>query len=44
MNCLHFIKAPCHQTVRQQGFQFAPDEIKEKYDYTISIIEFILSS
>jgi arginase family enzyme len=32
---LHFIKAPCHQSKREQGFQFAPDEIKEKYDYEI---------
>ncbi len=32
---LHFIKACCHQSSREQGFQFAPDEIKEKYDYEI---------
>lgn len=36
MKKLHFIKAPCHQSSRQQGFQFAPDEIKEHYDYTIT--------
>ncbi|ARF09683.1 arginase family protein [Indivirus ILV1] len=37
MNQLHFIKAQCHQSNRSQGFQFAPDEIKEKYDYDIKI-------
>lgn len=36
MNKLYFIKAPCHQSNRPQGFQFAPDEIKEKYDYEIN--------
>lgn len=35
MNKLYFIKAPCHQSLREQGFQFAPDEIKQKYDYVI---------
>ena len=34
-NNLHFIKAPCHQSNREQGYQFAPDHIKEKYDYEI---------
>lgn len=34
-NKLHFIKAPCHQSSRSQGFQFAPQEIKENYDFTI---------
>ena len=32
---IHFIKAACHQSTRDQGFQFAPDEVKEKYDYEI---------
>ncbi|QKF93691.1 arginase-like protein [Fadolivirus algeromassiliense] len=36
MSKLHFIKAPCHQSSREQGFQFAPDEIKQKYDFEIS--------
>lgn len=35
MSKLHFIKAPCHQSSRNQGFQFAPDEIKQKYDFEI---------
>lgn len=35
MKKLHFIKAPCHQSSREQGYQFGPDEIKEKYDYEI---------
>ena len=34
-NNLHFINAPCHQSSRSQGFQFAPKEIKEKYDFDI---------
>jgi arginase family enzyme len=33
MDKLHFIKAPAHQSSRKQGFQFAPDEIKETYDH-----------
>lgn len=37
MSQLHFIKAPCHQSNREQGFQFAPDKIKEKYDYEIDM-------
>ena len=32
MSNIHFIKAPCHQSNRKQGFQFGPDFIKEKYD------------
>jgi len=36
----HFIKAPCHQSTRKQGFQFGPDEIKEKYDHAIDIKRF----
>lgn len=36
MSKLHFIKAPCHQSSKPQGCQFAPDEIKEKYDYEIN--------
>lgn len=35
MSKLHFIKAPCHQSTRQQGYQIAPNEIKEKYDFEI---------
>lgn len=35
MSNLHFIKAPCHQSSRPQGYQFAPNEIKEQYDYEI---------
>ena len=35
MRNLHFIKAPCHQSKREQGFQFAPDEIKKQYDFEI---------
>lgn len=33
---LYFIKAPCHQSSREQGFQFAPDEIKQTYDFEIT--------
>lgn len=33
---LYFIKAPCHQSSRKQGYQFAPDEIKQKYDFEIT--------
>lgn len=33
---LHFIKAECHQSSRQQGYQYAPNEIKQKYDFEIS--------
>ncbi len=36
MSKLHFIKAPCHQSSREQGYQFAPSEVKEKYDYVIA--------
>ena len=36
MSKLHFIKAPCHQSSREQGYQFASDEIKEKYDHEIT--------
>lgn len=32
---LHFIKAGCHQSNRKQGYQFAPDRIKQNYDYEI---------
>ena len=32
---LHFIKVPCHQSTRKQGYQFGPDDVKEKYDYEI---------
>lgn len=32
---LYFISAPCHQSSREQGFQFAPSEIKQKYDFEI---------
>lgn len=39
-NNLHFIKAPCHQSSRKQGFQFAPDEIKKAYDYQFDVKEF----
>ena len=34
-NNIHFISAPCHQSTRAQGFQFAPTEIKEQYDFPI---------
>lgn len=34
-NKVHFISAPCHQSTRVQGFQFAPPEIKELYDFPI---------
>ncbi|CAH6421220.1 Arginase family protein [uncultured virus] len=40
MSNLIFIKAPCHNSTRQNGFELAPNEIKEKYDYEISIEEF----
>lgn len=33
---LYFIKAPCHQSSREQGFQFAPDEVKQTYDFEIA--------
>lgn len=36
MSKLHFIKAPCHQSTRAQGFQFSPDEIKETYNFEIT--------
>ena len=29
MKNLHFIRAQCHQSDREQGYQFAPDEIKQ---------------
>jgi arginase family enzyme len=37
MSNVHFIKAPCHQSSRKQGFQIAPDEIKESYDHCIDV-------
>lgn len=37
---IHFIKAPCHQSNRQQGYQFAPDEIKQSYDHEVDIKSF----
>lgn len=36
----YFIKAPCHQSNRQQGYQFAPDDFKQVYDFEISIEDF----
>ena len=39
-NKTHFIKAPCHQSNRDQGYQFAPDEIKQNYDHEIDIKSF----
>ncbi len=36
----HFIKAPCHQSNRNQGYQFAPNEIKQNYDYELDIKSF----
>lgn len=33
----YFIKAPCHQSSRDSGYQFAPNEVKQNYDYTIDI-------
>jgi len=35
MDKLHFIKAICHQSSREQGYQVAPNEIKEKYDHEV---------
>jgi len=40
MSNLHFISVPCHQSTRQQGFQFAPEEIKEKYDQHFTTDDF----
>src|SRR5271166_3107679 len=39
---LHFIKAQCHQSSRQQGYQIAPDHIKEKYDFEVSFNDSIV--
>ena len=44
MENLYFIKAPCHQSDRYQGFQFAPDEIKEQYNYELTTSDFDGSS
>lgn len=40
MSNLHFIRAPCHQSSRCQGFELAPNEIKEKYDFEMDIESF----
>lgn len=32
---VYFIKAQCHQTHREQGYQFGGDDIKEQYDYVV---------
>lgn len=40
MSNMHYIKAPCHQSKRSQGYQFAPDEVKEKYDFEVPIKTF----
>lgn len=40
MENIHFIKAPCHQSLRQQGYQNAPDYILSNYDHEINIEEF----
>jgi arginase family enzyme len=37
MSIVHFIKAPCHQSNRKQGYQFGADDIKKIYDYDIDI-------
>lgn len=41
MSKLHFIKAPCHQSTREAGYELAPDEIKERYDYEFKKEDFI---
>ena len=33
---MYYIKAQCHQSDRTQGYQFAPDEIKQQYDFTLT--------
>lgn len=40
MSGLYFIKAPCHQSLRQQGYQNSPDYILPHYDHEINIEEF----
>ncbi len=40
MSKIHFIKAPCHQSTREQGYQLGPDEIKQTYDYEIPVMDF----
>jgi len=37
---MYFVKAQAHQSNRIQGYQFAPDEIKQKYDYIITTDSF----
>lgn len=37
---MNFIKAQAHQSDRIQGYQFAPDEIKQKYDFVITTDKF----
>lgn len=44
MSQFYYIKAPCHQSTRTQGFQLAPNEIKSNYDYEIPMDMFDKSS
>jgi arginase family enzyme len=37
---LYFISAQCHQSNREQGYQFAPTQIKEKYDFELPTEKF----
>jgi arginase family enzyme len=37
---MHFVKVQAHQSDRIQGYQFAPDEIKQKYDFVITTDRF----
>ena len=36
----YFIKAPCHQSSKLQGVQFAPDELKTVYDFDVGLDNF----
>lgn len=40
MSVPYYIKAPCHQSSRKQGYQFGCDEIKAQYDHIIDIDHF----
>lgn len=39
-NNVYLIKAPCHQSSRQQGFQVAPDFIKSSFNHDLTIDDF----
>jgi len=37
---IHLVKAPCHQGMRKQGYQLAPDHVSLVYDHAIPVKEF----